>query len=346
MVMLPVTLVWARLLAVPLHLSADYAPDAFVPSATITVAHVAAAMLLVAALVTVWRLRRRAPALAFGAAWFAVTVAIGTNVVFPTGVLFAERLLYLPSVGAALAVGALWEMVPRHRFAWPAAAAALALLAARSLERVPVWRTPQRFLTARIADAPASYRTHWQVAAWAFEHGDPRGGERELLEAARIWPSDPELLEEIGARYLGAGVLGPADRFSSAAYALDPTRGSAAAQAIVARLRQGSLDSADALARRALRRTPSSQVVALAAIAVFDRRGDLPRVLAVARRYGIDDPENGAFPLIAADAASRLGRCAEARSRLEGAYASARGDAARAEVRRRLDGLARCGRGR
>lgn len=341
-VMLPVVLVWARLLAVPLHLSADYSPNVLAPGTAFSGAHAAGLLLALTVLVVAWRLRRRRPGLGFGVAWFALTVAVGANIVFPTGVLFGERLLYLPSVGAALAAGALWEMLPEHRSVWPLTAAALVALGARTLERVPVWRTPERFFAAREHDAPDSYRTLWQKGGRAFDHGDARTGERELLAAARIWPYDGELLEEIGGRYFAAGLNGPADRFSTAAYALDSTRSSAAARAILARLRAGHPDSSVALAREALRRSPDDAEVALAAIAVYGARGEPRQALALARALTYRYPRQHVYQHVAADAAERAGLCGEARERFERALAGATQDQARAEIRRRLEALTAC----
>ncbi len=341
-IMLPAFLEWARLLMFPLRLSADYAPDRFVPSAALDLAHLAGALLVAGTAVAAWRLRRSVPAFTTGVVFFAVTAAVASNLAFPTAVLVGERLLYLPSAGIALALGALWERLPAHRLVWPVTALVLSLLAARSVARIPVWRSPGRFLAARVADAPTSYRTRWELGSQAFDRGDVRTGERELLAAARTWPWDGQLLEEIGRRYLAAGALAPADRFSTAAYALDTLRSGAAAQAILARLRAGSLDSAEALARTALRRDPEGEVLAFAAIAVYDRRGEPQRVLATARACAAFHPGDAALQLVAAGAAAQLGRCAEARLRYGRALATAASEAARDEVRRRLDSLGSC----
>jgi tetratricopeptide (TPR) repeat protein len=339
---LPLVLVWARLLAFPLHLSPDYAPAQFVPETTMGFWHVAALAVLLAVLAGAWRARRRSPALLFGVAWFAVTAVIGSNLLVPTGVVFAERLLYLPSVGAALAVGALWEMLPPWRAVWPLTVLGLGLLGTRTLERIPVWQTPDSFFASRARDAVRSYKTHWQLGDRAFERGDARAGERELLEAVRIYPKDAALLEDLGSRYLSAGVDRPADRFSTAAYLLDPTRSAAAARAVIARLRAGAVDSARALAREAARRFPSDEAVLLAAIAVFERMGDTRRVLALARQLTYVDPRSAASQLIAGDAARRVGLCGEAADRLAKALALAADEAQRAEIRRRQAALAAC----
>jgi protein O-mannosyl-transferase len=340
--MLPLVLVWSRLLAVPLHLSADYAPGQFVPVTTIGLAHVAAFAVLSFVLVGAWRGRRRAPAFLFGVGWFAVTAAIGSNLLVPTGVAFAERLLYLPSVGAAIAVGALWELLPPWRAVWPTTVLALGLLGARTLARIPDWQTPERFFAARARDAERSYKTHWQLGDRAFDRGDARAGERELLAAARIYPYNAELLEDIGRRYLAAGIHAPADRFSTAAYALDSTRSTAAAQAVMARLGAGAVAGAVALARDAARRFPGDEEVTLAAIAAFERAGDVRRVLALARQLVAANPRSVARQLVAGDAARSAGLCGEAADRLARAAPLASNGAERAEIQRRAAALAAC----
>ena len=49
---------------------------------------------------------------AFGLGWIAIAFSPVANLLFPTGILVAERTLYLPSVGLALAVGAWLEQMP------------------------------------------------------------------------------------------------------------------------------------------------------------------------------------------------------------------------------------------
>ena len=324
--MLPAFVVWLRLLVWPLHLSADYAPNVFVPGAALGWAHVAGATLVALTLVAAWVARRRAPALSFGVAWFWVTAAVSTNVLFPTGVLIGERLLYLPTVGVAIAVGALWRPVANRKLAWPVVAALLVLLGARTLERIPVWRSPDTFLAARYRDAPESYRTYWERGSKAFDRGDLRTGERELLAAVRIYSHDPALLQELGFRYLGAGVFDAADRFSTASFALDSLRSTAVVQALLARTRAGRIDSAASLAEVAVSRFTDDPTVLIAATLVYYAQGRPLRALALARRMTYLHPRTWQYHQIAAYAAARSGRCAEARQRVARAVALAPGE--------------------
>jgi tetratricopeptide (TPR) repeat protein len=322
MVMAPALLEWARLLLIPLHLSVDYSPDAFVPFAAPTLSHVFGAALVAAAVVAAAMLRRRAPAITLGIAGFAVTAAVASNIVFPTGVLIAERVLYLPSVAAALLVGALWERL-RGRVLWPVTAILLAALAMRTIARIPVWRDNTSFYDALLADAPDSYRAHWARGAHEFEQHRPHDGEAELLRAVRIYAGDTEMLQEIGQNYARAGLWAPADRWLTAAWRLDTLRADAAVYAVVARNRLGHYDSAAAIGEDALRHFPDAPTLLLATSDAWFALGKPMLALTYRRRMALAFPRTWQYQYEAADGAARAGRCEEARFRAARAAALA-----------------------
>ena len=101
----------------------------------------------------------------FGIAWMAVALFPVSNLVVPTGVVVAERTLFLPSVGFVIAIGALgWQVFEVTRGRWPstgqvlaaACAVVVALGAARSIGRERVWNNNQRLAAATARDAPRS----------------------------------------------------------------------------------------------------------------------------------------------------------------------------------------------
>jgi len=312
LVMLPAFLVWVRLMVFPFHLSADYGPAAFIPLPTFTALQAVALVVVAATIVLVWRLRR--PALVFALVWFVVTASVASNLVVPTGVLLAERVLYLPSVGVAIAAGALWSLLPPRRIVWPATALVLSVFGARAVARTGAWHDGERFFAALERDAPESYRTWWGRGARAFDAGDPAGGERAYLHAIVLYP-DPALMQELGNRYYAAGAWLPADRWLTRAFEAEPARGAAATQAVIARLRMGHAQEAADLGEEALRRTQASAVLLVTTADAWRALGRMVRALTLQRRAVFADPGEWRWQLVAADGAARAGRCAEARWR-------------------------------
>lgn len=180
--MLMVVPEWARLLVWPAHLRLDYAPQEFVASTAFGVREalgLALVLLVLAALAASWR---KVPAAAFGIAWMAIALAPVSNVLVPTGSLLAERLLFFPSVGFLLAVGAGVGAIRDQALSEPAwrrqvLAGATALLAVlgtlRSAERQRVWRNEAYLSVRAVQDAPRSYRTQRAYADILFKLNRP-----------------------------------------------------------------------------------------------------------------------------------------------------------------------------
>ncbi|HET7630752.1 MAG TPA: hypothetical protein VFK16_00410 [Gemmatimonadaceae bacterium] len=105
----------------------------------------------------VWA-RRRAPWWTATVAWFAASVFVVSNLVVGVGIILAERTLYLPSVGLALAVVPLVALGSRHaRVAWAVAAVAGGLAVARTWTRTPVWKSTTTVLVQLASSHPESF---------------------------------------------------------------------------------------------------------------------------------------------------------------------------------------------
>jgi tetratricopeptide (TPR) repeat protein len=315
LVMLPAALVWARLFLFPLRLSPDYSPDAFVAHTSLAPIHFLALLILLPVSVAAWKLRRRAPAFGFGLWWIVVTGSVAANVVVPTGVTIAERVLYLPSVGAAIALGALWALLPRTRTMWVVTVWALLMLGIRSIIRIPVWSDQAHFYRALLHDAPRSYRSHWAQAALAFDSGSIVEGEMKYREAIRIYP-DAAVIQELGERYLTAQLFPPADRYLTIAWRIDPLRSDAALEAVVARFKEGQPDSAARLGNEALRSFPDLTTLLLATSDAELARGNPVAGLTLRRRAAYLRPGIWQYQQVAAAAAAHAGLCDEARRRV------------------------------
>jgi hypothetical protein len=113
--MLQIVPQWARLFVWPAHLRAEYSPREFVASTSFGGDEALGLAIVVLVLMSIWLARKRAPALSFGLAWCCVALFPVSNVVIPTGILLAERTLFLPSVGFVLALGGALALVVSQR---------------------------------------------------------------------------------------------------------------------------------------------------------------------------------------------------------------------------------------
>lgn len=243
-VMLPVSLHWLRLLFWPLHLSADYGPE-FVPvrSAPGWI-HAAAAASWAVVLGAAWHLRTRIPAVAVGTGLFLVAISIASNVVVPLEVRLAERFLFLPSVGWAVAMGGLAVAVGSR--AYPGRLAVTAVVAVvtvafslRTLDRNPAWSHNDPFFARMEEDAPGTFRISWIKAEQALLRGDSARGEFFLREAVDRNPWNPTLAEHLGQLMLDSGRPGEAIPRFIQALEWDPQRRSALEGLAVSLVRSG-----------------------------------------------------------------------------------------------------------
>ncbi len=180
-----------RLLLVPLTLRADYSPnERTIVSTPLDWRFAAGVVCLIAwgtLLVLAWRSGRKVEALGLG--WIALAFAPVANLLFPSGVLIAERTLYLPSVGLALAAGALARGL-RGRALGLLVAVVAVLGGARTVARIPVWRSNRGVTLSILQDSPRSYVGPMATAAIYFEQGRADKALEATRIAASIFPLD------------------------------------------------------------------------------------------------------------------------------------------------------------
>src|SRR6476661_2728214 len=119
--------------------------------------------------------RRRSVPAAFGLTFAVIALLPTSNFVVASGILLAERTLFLPSVGVMIAVGGAvpWVAKRVRPAALQAVAAALLFVclglgAWRSYTRTLVWKDNDTLFNAAILDAPNVYRSHYMLGAWKF----------------------------------------------------------------------------------------------------------------------------------------------------------------------------------
>lgn len=213
-VALPAVARAAGLLVWPATLSADYSPQVIPVRAGISFAAVLGVGVVVAVpALGLWG-RRRAPALAFAAALAALSYLPTSNVLFPSGVVLAERNLYLAVGLAAALVGAGVAWLTRGAGAGVGARSALAALGggvvavacgACSLDRLPAWRDNRSHLLTLLEEHPESYRAHASAAAVLAGMGDTAGARWEYRIADSLFGGDPHTNAAHALFLLGLG---------------------------------------------------------------------------------------------------------------------------------------------
>jgi hypothetical protein len=229
LVMLGVLPDLVRLLVWPARLYADYSPAHLAVSSTPNPSQLNGVVVAIGGLLLFAFAWKRSAAAALGFLLAAIALAPTANILLPSGILLAERTLYLPSAALLLALGTAVAWADR-KFPAPtnlrdigtfALGVVLVLGVARSVERQRVWRsTPDVFYTM-VTDEPASFKAHQVWGGLLFERGDLVGGEREWRMAIRIFPGYHKLYQDLAHRYRENGLCVPAIPLYEKALELD-----------------------------------------------------------------------------------------------------------------------------
>jgi protein O-mannosyl-transferase len=238
---------WIRLLVWPAHLVATYAPPEVAIRTAADGQALAGLTIVVALLAACVMARRRLPVPVFGVLWAMIALLPVSNLAVPSGVLLAERSLFLPSVGAMLVVGVLAPV----RLAWPVAVATGLIVTAglvRSALRAPVWRDDATLWAVSAAESPRNYFTHYQYGTELFRDGRADAGEQQLRTAIALEPNDPRLYASLGWRLTTANRCETAEPLFRQALALWPTSYEARAGLVTCLMRDGDYAGARSLA--------------------------------------------------------------------------------------------------
>ena len=163
------------------------------------------ASLFACAILFVWTGIRR-PA-SFAVVWLLLTLAPVLYIRWMVSNAFAERYLYLPSVGfcwlAAYGVRKMWSFLELRHSLWRAAlTCALGALGIiyviETVRQNLVWRDQETFIRHSLASSPGGSFTRANLGAIYWDRGDLAGAEREWLEAFRERPDNAVLLEDLG----------------------------------------------------------------------------------------------------------------------------------------------------
>ncbi len=188
---------FARLLVLPLHLRVDYSPA----ERTLVTSPFDGRFLLgvlclavwAALLVLAWRRDRKVEA--FGLGWIGLALLPVANLLYPAGVLVAERTLYLPSVGLALAAGAALAQLGALQPQRLARVLGLVVVAGgvRTAWRVPVWRDELSVVLSELEDSPRSFDGPSRMVGIYLSQHKPEKAFEAFSIAERIYNQLPWL---------------------------------------------------------------------------------------------------------------------------------------------------------
>lgn len=204
---------YVRLWVFPLDLSSDYSPGVIPISIGWGIDNalgIGLALLCLSLALLAWRRpdlargRDSGKTAAFGAVWFLIAISPISNTVFLSGVLLAERTLYLPSVGLAAATG--WLVVrlaqDRKRVAWVGLTIAVLASSVRTWLRNPSWYDNATMFTVLIDDYPHSGRSQWVLGDVLVIRGRVSEGLRSYRAAIDLLGTHYQLLTEISKRLI------------------------------------------------------------------------------------------------------------------------------------------------
>lgn len=308
------------LTVVPWRLSADYSfhqiPLVASPSDPLVLASAAAHLLLAGAGIALAARRRISGValLVYLGALFPVS-----NLAFSIGTVMAERLLYLPSVGACLLPAALAADFPRllrRRGARRAAAAVLGavivLFGARVVVRNADWRDALTLFTATAAASPRSAKAHYNLGVALDERGDLAGALESYGRAAEIKPDMVEARRNLGLALLRAGRPAEAAVHLAAAAGLDPSIPDLFSDLGIALHQTGRAEEAAAAFRREIALRPEGARARYNLGSLLLEAGRPEEALGELRSAAALAPQDPDAPAAMGLALAELGRHAEA----------------------------------
>jgi tetratricopeptide (TPR) repeat protein len=244
---------------------------------------IAAAVGYLVVALTLFRLRRRAPLLTFGALWFLLLVA--PSHVIPLQEAMAEHRVYTAGGGLFLAAAAGFARFEAslgarrdHRPSWPRAAGVgvLVVLAGLTAARNRVWQDPVTLWGNAARTAPATW-------AAQYGHAEALRAAGRHAEAVEVYRRAMELEPGMVQPYLNAGIsLAETGRLDEAAEVLEqarrlePDNPKAYNNLGVLAARTGRLEEARDLFREALARDPRNVEARLALAHLYEVAFDDP----------------------------------------------------------------------
>jgi len=154
-----------------------------------------------------------AASLPLGVLWFVTAISPTSNALFVTGILLAERTLYLPSVGAAVVIAGLLVpalqgglVTPRLRPVLLAGLLGLGMIwTVRTVTFIPAWRSHESIFQHMIGVVPESGRSQWVIGDLMLNGGEVEAAMLHYRIALGKLGPEYAFLTEVARRQISEG---------------------------------------------------------------------------------------------------------------------------------------------
>ncbi len=216
---------------------------------------------LAATVYALWRERNSAVGL--GSGLFLLTLLPASNLFPPGPSYLSERLLYLPTAGAVIAIVALVCRLPK---AWsrPAAIAGLLLCTAMTasvLYRLPIWKDELSLAETMVRERPHDPQARGQLGRALLERGQTRSAIDELRTALQLDPGATDARYELARSLRESNDLAGAEAELKELLRQNPDFPDAHALLGTVLLEQGDNQAAIEALSVALRQTPNDAML-------------------------------------------------------------------------------------
>ena len=197
---------YLKLMFLPLNLSPDYSFNQLgglleLPN-TEAIAYLALVIIILALAVS---LLLNKSVVAFGSLWFFISFIITSNVLFPIGTIFGERLAYIPSIGICLLIAEIISKISNKLFYLIFSISILSLLTLRTYQELPNWHDSLSLYQNAITTSPNSAKMHNNYAALLFKSKQFPLSEKHYRRALEIYPEYDSSHYGLGKIYLVKG---------------------------------------------------------------------------------------------------------------------------------------------
>jgi protein O-mannosyl-transferase len=197
---LAVLLRYAGLLLVPLNLSSDYSFNSIhIYRSILHIIPLISLLLLSIAAITSIYARKISPVFLIAFAFFFFPYIIVSNLIFPIGTIMGERLMYLPSIGFVLLLGAfLAFLYKRWKYTGILIIIILSGYSARTYSRNTDWHDDYTLTKIDYANNPKSVKLIYNMSYHAVTRKQYDAAESYMLESLEIYPEFSKSLSALG----------------------------------------------------------------------------------------------------------------------------------------------------